>query len=214
MADGCQQDCAGALLRHRQRGALFAVLLINSVMFLLIATAAMIGKSSTLLADSLDNLGDALTYLLSLYALTRSARTKAMVALFKGGVILLAAAAVGGQMLYRLQSPALPLFEIMGLFGLTGMVANLLCLYLLWRHRHDDLNMTSVWICSRNDIISNLAVMLTAVAVWFFQSAWPDLLIATMLVMFLIRSALGIIRSALREIRAGNSAEKTGTDRY
>jgi len=145
------------LLQQQQRGTLRAVLAINLAMFFIIATAAIIGQSSALLADSLDNLGDALTYLLSLYALTRPAATKARVALFKGGLILLAAAVVAGQVIYRMQAPVLPSFEIMGLFSLAGMTANTLCLYLLWRHRHDDLNMSSVWACSRNDIISNLA---------------------------------------------------------
>lgn len=200
MTDCCQQGCPRSLLQQQQRGTLRAVLAINMAMFFIIATAAIIGHSSALLADSLDNLGDALTYILSIYALTRPAATKARIALFKGCLILLAATVVGGQLIYRLQAPVLPSFEIMGIFSLAGLTANTLCLYLLWRHRHDDLNMSSVWQCSRNDIISNLAVLLTAFSVWLSESAWPDILIATILVIFLIRSALGIIHSARHAI--------------
>lgn len=102
-------------------------------MFFVIVAAALYGKSTALLADSLDNLGDALTYGLSLYAVSRGTAVKAKVALFKGGLIFLAAVAVAAQITYKLFVPSLPIFEVMGAFSLLGLAANSLCLFLLWR---------------------------------------------------------------------------------
>lgn len=98
---------------------------------------------SALLADSLDNLGDALTYSLSLYAVSRGAAVKAKVALLKGGLILLAAFAVVAQIAYKLVVQSEPVFEVMGIFSLLGLAANSICLFLLWRHRQEDVNMSS-----------------------------------------------------------------------
>ncbi|GAB4302700.1 MAG: cation diffusion facilitator family transporter [Thiohalomonadaceae bacterium] len=202
MGGCCDQGCTLEGLRARQRGTLRAVLAINALMFLVMVTAALCGQSSALLADSLDNLGDALTYGLSLYAVARGARVKAQVALFKGMLIFLAASVVAGQLLYRLFVPAVPLFEVMGVFSLLGLAANALCLALLWRHRYEDVNMSSVWECSRNDIISNLAVFVAAGAVWLAGSGWPDLVVAGLLVVVLWRSAWRVIRSAQRALRS------------
>jgi Co/Zn/Cd efflux system component len=188
-------------LRGRQRGTLQIVLGINAVMFLVIVVAALYGKSTALLADSLDNLGDALTYGLSLYAVSRDTAVKARVALFKGGLIFLAAVVVAVQLVYRLFVPAVPLFEVMGAFSLVGLAANTLCLFLLWRHRHEDVNMSSVWECSRNDIASNLSVFIAAGAVWFTGSGWPDILVALGLVVLLMRSAIRVISAATAELR-------------
>ncbi|MGZ4992700.1 MAG: cation transporter [Methylobacter sp.] len=166
MSGCCDDNCSLDRLRERQRGTLHIVLsIINAVMFFVIAGAALYGKSTALLADSLDNLGDALTYGLSLYAVSRSTAVKAKVALFKGGLILFAAIAVAAQITYKLFAPSLPIFEVMGAFSLLGLAANSLCLFLLWRHRHEDVNMSSVWECSRNDIVSNLSVFVAAGAV-------------------------------------------------
>jgi Co/Zn/Cd efflux system component len=178
------------------------VLVINAVMFLVIVAAALYGRSTALLADSLDNLGDALTYGLSLYAVSRGTAVKARVALFKGGLIFLAALVVAGQVVYRLFVPGVPLFEIMGAFSVLGLAANSLCLYLLWRHRHEDVNMSSVWECSRNDIAANLAVFVAAGGVWLTGSGWPDILVALGLVVLLMRSAIRVISAARAELRA------------
>lgn len=198
MSGCCNQDCSLDRLRDRQRGTLQAVLGINAVMFFVIAAAALYGESSALFADSLDNLGDALTYGLSLYAVSRGAAFKAKVALFKGGLILLAAFAVIAQIAYKFFVPSVPVFEVMGVFSLLGLAANSICLYLLWRHRHEDVNMSSVWECSRNDIASNLSVFVAAGAVWFTQSGWPDIVVAMGLVWLLIRSAIRVIASAMK----------------
>lgn len=171
-------------------------------MFLVIVAAALHGNSTALLADSLDNLGDALTYTLSLYAVSRGAAAKAKVALFKGGLIFLAACAVAAQIVYRLFVPSAPLFAVMGAFSLLGLAANSVCLFLLWRHRGEDVNMSSVWECSRNDIASNIAVFAAAGAVWLTGSGWPDIVVALALVWFLMRSAARVISSAWLEVRA------------
>jgi Co/Zn/Cd efflux system component len=201
MSGCCNNDCSLDRLRERQRGTLQIVLGINAVMFLVILVAALFADSSALLADSLDNLGDAITYGLSLYAVSRGARTKAKVALFKGALICLAACAVAAQVIYKLFVPGLPVFQLMGAFSLLGLIANAACLYLLWRHRHEDVNMNSVWECSRNDIASNLSVFLAAGAVWLSGSGWPDTVVALGLVWLLLRSAMRVIAAAMRELR-------------
>jgi Co/Zn/Cd efflux system component len=202
MSGCCNDSCAVEQLQQRQRGTLRAVLWINLLMFFVIATAALFAHSSALLSDSLDNLGDALTYILSLYAVSRGAVVKAKVALFKGVVILIGACAVAGHVIYKLIFPVMPVVELMSLFSLLGLLANGVCLYLLWRHRHEDVNMSSVWECSRNDIMSNIAVLLTSAAVWLTASGWPDIIIASLLVILLMRSAMRVIRSATQELKA------------
>ncbi|MBN2699904.1 MAG: cation transporter [Methylothermaceae bacterium] len=201
MSGCCDDNCAIDALRQRQRGTLRVVLAINALMFLVIVAAALYGRSTALLADSLDNLGDALTYGFSLYAVSRGAATKAWVALFKGGLIFLAACAVAAQIAYKLYVPSLPIFEVMGAFSLLALAANSLCLYLLWRHRHEDVNMRSVWECSRNDIATNLSVFVAAGAVWLTGSGWPDIGVALGLLWLLMRSSIRVISSGLAELR-------------
>jgi len=171
-------------------------------MFLVIVAAALYAESSALLADSLDNLGDALTYGLSIYAVSRGVTVKAKVALFKGVLIFLAALTVAAQIAYRLFVPSVPVFEVMGIFSILGLAANSICLFLLWRHRHEDVNMSSVWECSRNDIASNISVFVAAGAVWFTGSGWPDLAVAIGLLWLLMRSSIRVISSATAELRS------------
>ena len=209
MSDCCNDDCTIEALREKQRGTLQAVLGINAVMFVVIAGAALYGSSTALLADSLDNLGDALTYGLSLYVVSKGAVAKARVALFKGGLILLAALVVVAQVVYKIIVPSAPLFEIMGTFSLVGLAANSICLFLLWRHRHEDVNMSSVWECSRNDIASNLSVFVAAGAVWLTGSGWPDILVALGLAWLLMRSAIRVIRSALLKLRTADQGDES-----
>jgi Co/Zn/Cd efflux system component len=204
MSGCCDQICSVEQLHERQRGTLRIVLVINALMFLVIVSAALYASSSALLADSLDNLGDALTYGLSLYAVSRGVTVKARVALFKGVLIFLAALTVAGQVAYRLFVPGVPVFEVMGIFSLLGLAANAICLFLLWRHRNEDINMNSVWECSRNDITSNMSVFVAAGAVWYTGSGWPDMVVAAGLTWFLMRSAIRVISSAMAELRAAS----------
>jgi Co/Zn/Cd efflux system component len=197
----CENNCPVEALRTRQKSTLVKVLWINAVMFLVVAGAALYGTSTALLSDSLDNLGDALTYGLSLYVVSQSAGAKARVALFKGMLILLGASVVIGQVVWKLSHPVVPSHAVMGVFSLAGLVANGLCLWLLWRHRSEDINMSSVFECSRNDIASNLSVFLAAGGVWIFQSGWPDIVVASLLAAPLLRSSLRVIGGAVRELQ-------------
>jgi Co/Zn/Cd efflux system component len=200
MKSCCESNPAVEALRDQQRGTLVKVLWINAVMFVAIAIAAVYGKSTALLSDSLDNLGDALTYGLSLFAVSRGPATKARVALFKGGLIFLAASLVAAQVIYRLINPVLPSYEIMSLFSIAGLAANGMCLFLLWRHRQDDINMSSVYECSRNDIAANLSVFVAALGVWAFSSGWPDIVVGALLAGLLLNSSARVIKGALSEL--------------
>jgi Co/Zn/Cd efflux system component len=191
-----------AALEARQRRVLRAVLAINALTFLMMLAAAWLSHSSSLLSGSLDNLGDALTYALSLAVVGASMRAKAWVALFKGLLILGAAVAVGAQIVWRLLHPATPLFEGMGVAGALNLAANGVCLWLLSPYRNGDINLASAWECSRNDIFEGCAVLLAALAVWAFGAGWPDLLIASCLLVLFLRSAGRVLGAALREVRA------------
>jgi Co/Zn/Cd efflux system component len=177
------------------------VLAINAVMFVVVALAGLLAGSTALLSDSLDNLGDALTYGLSLYAVSRGARSKAKVALFKGGLILAAGLFVVGQVGYRVVVPAVPLFEPMGAVALLALAANGACLALLWKHREEDVNMSSVWECSRNDIASNVAVLAAAGGVWLTGSGWPDVAVGLGLALLFLASAVRVLKSARAELK-------------
>lgn len=200
----CDECCGAAAtqLATRQRGVLKAVLAINALAFAIMLVAALRSHSSALLSDSFDYLGDALTYVVSLWAVGRSVRAKAQVARIKGGLILTAGLLVWIQLAWRIWHPSAPLFAWMGAFSLLGLFANGICLLLLSRHRGDDLNMASVWICSRNDIIANLSVLLAAAGVWLFAAAWPDRVVALGLAILLLRSGLAIWRSGNGTVRA------------
>jgi len=202
MTDCCSdKECAIEGLKARQSATLKIVLAINAVMFVVELTSGLLARSTALLSDSLDNLGDALTYGLSLYAVSRDARSKSKVALFKGGLILVAGLFVLGQVIYGIVHPGMPVFETMGIVSLVALAANATCLALLWKHRAEDVNMSSVWECSRNDIASNVSVFIAAGAVWMTQSGWPDLLVGLALACLLLRSAIHVTASALRELR-------------
>ena len=200
------QSCCGKTLdvramHARQRRVLTGVLAINAATFVMMVAAAFYSRSSSLLSGGLDNLGDALTYALSLAVVGAGLRAKAGVALFKGALILAAAVAVGVQIAWRLANPALPLFEGMGAAALLNLGANLACLRLLAPYRCGDVNMASAWECSRNDVYEGLAVLAATAGVWLFRAGWPDLLVAVALLAMFLRSAARVLRSAWFEFR-------------
>ncbi len=197
----CNKETALAALQRRQRRTLIAVLVINAVMFVAMVVAALLSRSSALLSNSLDNLGDALTYALSLWAVGLGAPIKARVALFKAALIFGSALAVAGQISWRLLNPVLPVFETMGAFALVNIATNVLCLWLLTRHRYDDVNMSSVYECSRNDVGEGLAVVAAAGGVAWFDSGWPDLVVAAALLLMFLGSGGRIFRMAWRELQ-------------
>jgi Co/Zn/Cd efflux system component len=198
----CNKESALAALQGRQRRTLVAVLVINAIMFVAMVVAATISRSSALLSNSLDNLGDALTYALSLWAVGLGVRIKARVALFKAMLIFGSALAVAVQIAWRLANPVVPIFETMGIFGLGNIAANALCLWLLTRHRYDDVNMASVYECSRNDVGEGVAVLAAAGGVGWLGSGWPDLVVASGLLLLFLRSGAHVLGMAWRELRA------------
>lgn len=206
MADCCNDKaCEIEALHNRQSSTLKTVLGINAVMFIVELTAGLIGGSVSLLADSLDMLGDALVYGFSIYVVARGARMKAQAALFKGGIMAAFGLFVLGQAIYNILFLRLPVFEAIGAIGLLALAANSICFVLLWRHRADDINMSSVWLCSRNDIIANVSVLFAAVGVWLTRSGWPDILIGLVLAALFLRSALFVLRGAIAELRTINA---------
>ncbi|TAL45411.1 MAG: cation transporter [Methylovulum sp.] len=203
MADCCNNKaCEIEALRNRQSATLKIVLAINAVMFIIELTAGLVSGSVSLVADSLDMLGDALVYGFSIYVVARGARMKANAALLKGGIMAAFGLFVLGQAVYKIVFPQLPVFETIGAIGLLALATNSLCFMLLWRHRADDINMSSVWLCSRNDIIANVSVLFAAAGVWLSHSGWPDILVGLALAVLFLRSALFVLREALSEIRA------------
>src|SRR3989344_2397601 len=206
MSDCCNDKaCELEVLRNRQSSTLKIVLGINAVMFVVELAAGLIAGSVSLLADSLDMLGDALVYGFSIYIVARGTRWKAMGALFKGGIMAAFGLFVLGQAIYRMLFPHVPVFEAIGAIGLLALAANSLCLALLWRHRADDINMHSVWLCSRNDIVANISVLFAAFGVWLTGSGWPDILVGLALAVLFLRSALFVLRGATTELQASNA---------
>ena len=197
MSDSC---CEGPVdmkaLEARQRRVLAIVLVINAATFAMMLLASILSGSSSLLSGTLDNLGDAVTYALSFAVVGASLAAKAKVALFKGVLILTAALVVAAQIVWRLFHIEAPIFEIMGTAALLNLDANSACLVLLTPHRHADVNMTSVWECSRNDVYEGFAVIAATLLVWAFGSGWPDVLIAGALLFLFLRSAIVVLRAA------------------
>lgn len=205
MADCCNDKaCEIDALRGRQSSTLKIVLAINAVMFIVELAAGLLGHSVSLVADSLDMLGDALVYGFSLYVVARGAAMKAKVALFKGVIMAAFGFLVLAQAIYRIIVPQLPVFETIGVIGLLALAANGVCFYLLWRHRADDINMSSVWLCSRNDIIANISVLFAAAGVWLTHSGWPDILVGLALAALFLRSAVHVLNNAIKELRTAN----------
>ena len=205
MTDCCNDKvCEIELLRSRQSSMLKVVFGINAIMFVVELTAGLLAGSVSLIADSLDMLGDALVYGFSLYVVARSARMKAIAALFKGSIMAVFGLFVLGQAVYKIFVSQIPVFETMGVIGLLALVANGLCLLLLWRHRSDDINMHSVWLCSRNDIIANISVLFAAFGVWLTGSGWPDVVIGLALATLFLRSALSVLRGASAALQTSN----------
>jgi len=201
--DSCCQNKASELdaLRGRQARVLWLVLGINAVMFVAELVGGWLAGSVALQADSLDMLGDTLVYGFSLVALARSARWKASAALFKGGIMGVFGLGVFGQVVYKMLYGGVPVAPLMGGMALIALAANATCLVVLTRHRNDDLNLRSTWLCSRNDIIANTGVILAAGSVYVTTSKVPDILISLVITIMFLASAWSVLRAALAELR-------------
>jgi Co/Zn/Cd efflux system component len=188
------------------RRALWAVIVLNGGMFLVEMTAGALAGSRALQADALDFGADAATYALSLAVIGRALSTRATVALLKG----LSLAAMGlwvlGATAWGVLVQGVPDAPVMGVIGLLALAANVASVLLLMRWRDGDANVRSVWLCSRNDAIGNVAVMLAAVGVWGSGTGWPDLIVAALMAGLFLSSSTQIIRRALAERREARTA--------
>ncbi|HVC65524.1 MAG TPA: cation transporter [Candidatus Dormibacteraeota bacterium] len=181
---------------ERQRRLLWVVLCINGAMFLVELIAGITASSTALLADSVDMLGDAIVYGVSLYVVARGAVWQARVARLKG--LIMAAFGVGvlAQVVTKLLHGLHPNADTMGVVGSLALAANTVCLVMLWRRRRDDVNMRSAWMCSLNDVAGNAGVIIAGAAVALTASGWPDILVGLMIAGMFCASATHIIRAA------------------
>ncbi len=206
MADCCDGPDPGSGERQgRQARVLKGVLWINALMFVVELVTGLAAGSVSLLGDSLDMFGDALAYGVSLYVVARSERAKARSALLKGSLMALFGLFVLVRAIDAVIDPQVPHFATIGIVGTVALAANGLCAYLLLRHRHDDINMHSVWLCARNDLLANLAVILAAGLVWWSGSAWPDILVGLGIALLFGRSAVQVLGHSLARLRATES---------
>jgi Co/Zn/Cd efflux system component len=195
-SDGVKFDgLSGAYKR-----TLWAVIAINASMFLVETGAGMLSGSQALKADALDFLGDTATYAITLFVIGMPLIWRARAALFKG----LSLGAMGLWVLsstaYQVMVLGLPQAEVMGAIGFLALAANLSSVLLLLRYRDGDANVRSVWLCSRNDAIGNVAVVLAAAGVWTTGTAWPDLIVAGIMASLFLYSSIGIVRQAMGEL--------------
>lgn len=178
---------------------LWIVIAMNAGMFLVEMSASWWSRSLALQADALDFLGDSMTYTITLLAIGHSLKWRASAALFKGATLFVMGGWVLGATLYRVFVLGAPDELIMGGVAVAALGVNLTSALLLMRYKDGDANVRSVWLCSRNDAIGNVAVLLAAVAVGYTQSAWPDLLVAFLMAGLFLHSASLILRQAWRE---------------
>ena len=186
----------------RYRRVLWVALILNALMFMVELGAAWTSGSVSLLADSIDFMGDAGNYAVSLAVLGMAASSRARAALFKGACMAGFGVFVIGQALWNLQVGIVPEPTTMGVVGFVAMTVNVGVAAMLYRFRSGDANMRSVWLCSRNDALSNVAVMLAALGVFGTASAWPDLLVAGVMAVLALSSSWSVLRQARGELRA------------
>ncbi|GAA0787668.1 cation transporter [Roseibium denhamense] len=201
--DGTKTTFDGLSDDYKRR--LWIVIALNAAMFVIEMAAGHAARSQALQADALDFFGDAVTYGITLAVIGASLKTRALAALFKGFSLLLMGLWVGGATAYQVLVLGIPKAEIMGGIGLLALSANLASVLLLVRYKDGDANVRSVWLCSRNDAIGNVAVMAAALSVWATSSAWPDLIVAGLMAALFINSAVQIVAQAVEEYRQSQS---------
>lgn len=186
---------------------LWLVIAINAIMFVVEVLAGAFAGSQALRADALDFLGDAATYALSLAVIGAPAKTRATAALLKGISLAIMAVWVLGSTIYQVFILGVPKAEVMGVIGALALAANVASVLILMRYAEGDANVRSVWLCSRNDAIGNVAVMIAALAVWGTASAWPDLIVAAIMASLFFWSSVQIIRQSRGELRHAAAPE-------
>ena len=212
MNAACDRDACGCHgnprfdgVEPRYRRVLWLVIAINATMFGVEMTAGHVAGSQALQADALDFLGDTLTYGISLAVIGLPLVVRAKTAVIKGLSLLVMGLWVFGATVYHLFTGGLPRAEIMGVIGFLALAANLASVLLLLRYKDGDANVRSVWLCSRNDAIGNVAVMLAALGVWGTVTVWPDLFVAVIMAALFVTSAIQILRQSMTELRTSNS---------
>ncbi len=194
-------------LDPRYKRTLWLVIAINAAMFVVELAAGVLAGSQALQADALDFLGDTLTYGISLAVIGMSLRIRATAALAKGISLTLMGLWVFGSTAYHVLILGVPRADIMGIIGFLALAANVGSVLLLLPYKDGDANVRSVWLCSRNDAIGNVAVMIAALGVWGTSTAWPDLTVAAIMAGLFLWSSLQILTQALHEYRSGDMTE-------
>lgn len=185
----------------RWRLALWIALAVNGGMFLVEGAAGLMSGSAALQADSLDFLGDAANYAISLGVAGMALVWRARAAMLKGATMLVFGAWVSGAALWGVFEGRTPEAPVMGALGLAALIANVAVAIMLFRFRTGDANMRSVWICSRNDAVGNVAVMLAALGVFGTNARWPDLVVAAVMAALALHGGWQIVRQAAAELR-------------
>ena len=211
MAGCCGNDVKFDGMSNEYKRRLWIVIALNATMFVVEMTAGHYAKSQALQADALDFLGDALTYGISLAVIGASIRARTNAALAKGISLFLMGAWVFGSTVYRVFYVGVPEAEIMGIIGALALATNLASVLLLVSYKDGDANVRSVWLCSRNDAIGNVAVMIAALGVWGTATGWPDLIVAAIMASLFLSSSYQIIRQALEERREDAAHEHGAT---
>jgi len=201
MAKCCGSDAKFDGLSEDYKKRLWIVIALNAIMFLVEITAGQIAKSQALQADALDFLGDTLTYGISLAVIGASIQVRTNAALIKGASLFIMGLWVLGSTLYRVFYMDIPEAELMGIIGFLALMTNFTSVVILMSYKDGDANVRSVWLCSRNDAIGNIAVLIAALSVWGTASAWPDLIVAAIMSGLFLSSSFQIVRQALRERR-------------
>jgi Co/Zn/Cd efflux system component len=184
------------------RRVLMAVLAINAAMFAVEIGAGLMAGSASLQADALDFAGDAANYAISLFVVGMALRYRAMAALAKGATMGAFGLWVIGTVAWHALHGTLPSAFTMGAVGLAALVANAASFGLLWAYRGGDANMRSAWVCTRNDVLGNLAVLFAAGGVFGTGTGWPDIVVATIMATLALQGAVLVIRQSLSELRA------------
>jgi Co/Zn/Cd efflux system component len=201
----CENDCQAPDTNVRYRRILWVALGINVSMFLVEIGASFVAGSVSLQADALDFLADALNYVIALAVIGLSLRWRASAALVKGGIMAVFGLWVAGNIITNAISGSVPEAHVMSTIGLLALVANVSVATLLYRHRASDSQAMSVWLCTRNDCIANIGVILAGAGVWISGTPWPDLSVAAVVAFLGLSSAVRIARRAIVEIREGDT---------
>jgi cation diffusion facilitator family transporter len=202
----CSHTPAAPTVDPRYRKALWVALFLNVVMFVVELGASWTSGSVSLMADSIDFFGDAANYGISLAVLAMAASARSKAALFKASTMGAFGMFVLGKAVYNLQAGVTPEPITMGTVGIAALAVNAGVALMLYRFRSGDANMRSVWICSRNDAIGNVAVMLAAIGVFGTGTAWPDLLVAAVMGVLALTGAWTVLKQAREELRASPAA--------